>query len=338
MKKFTSTPLFSKKKRVPATRPKKGKPRRLPPPPVSVAMVPTGRSREVRAPVAEGTQRVGGYGLSFSAAPFEDTLGEGVRIRAKMLSDSVKRLAAGSPNRTNQIFTGYSGTTSAVCTALSSSFSTATGTAYDCFPIWNNGATNTPLHTFVALFAKYSVRQMSVTWVPRVATNLAGSIAFGSVFETGTPEEITFTDISSLNRSVRTPLWKPATLVAIADRDLQSPAPRLFDTASSIAQFQIIGAVDDLPVSGDTIGNFEFSFLIDLYQFKKTAMNAGVESKETKSLEVKSFEGTATPMKCSEQGLVVDDAYVLTPSASSSSASNGVCATLTSKVGKVLRA
>lgn len=333
MKKFSSTSLLNKKKRAQVTRSKWKKPFRLPPL-SSVTMVPTGRSHDVKAPVAEGVQREGGYGLSFSAAPFEDTLGEGVRIRAKMLTDSVKRQSAGGSSAPNRIFTGWSGTTSALCTALGSSFSTGSSTGYDLFPVWNNGATTSPLHTFVGLFAKYAVRHMSVTWVPRVATNLAGSIALATLFESGIPEEVTFTDISSINRSVRTPLWKPATLTAIADRNMNAPAPRLFDTGSTEKQFMIIGAVDDLPISGDTIGNLELSFVIDLYQFKRTGMMASV----VEPREGKAPETSTIPLKCTEQGLSIDDAYVVTPSASSSSVTSVAAPSLLSKVGKALRA
>lgn len=294
-----------------------------------MTLIQQGSNRTGLAPVNVGVQHRGGFGLAFGAAPYEETLGAGVRLTASMMSGPVTRQAAAT-GAVNRVFTGYEGTTSALCTGLRSSFGTATGSGYDHFPIWNNSANDSPLHTFVSLFAKYCVRRMVAHWVPSLATNISGAIAYGVTFDAGgVVEEASYTDISALTKSSRTPYWMKDSLVCIADRDLPKPAMRLYDTGVASPQFTFIAAVSALPESADSIGHFEFDFVLDLYQFKKKATAAVTDTETSESKR---------PVKPLLTLSASDDDYVVTPSASSSTATSTACGTIPRSIqGKVTR-
>lgn len=328
---FKQTPNYNKKGNRSA---RKSKGKRATTKRATTTLIKQGSNRTGLAPVNVGVQHRGGYGLSFGAAPFEETLGAGIRIQASMMSGPVVRQAFAT-GAVNRVFTGYEGTSSALCTGLRSSFGTATGSGYDHFPIWNNSLLDSPLHVFMSLFAKYNVRHMVARWVPDLATNISGSIAYGISFDDGgIIEEASYTDISALTKSSRTPYWMKDSLTCIADRDLRSPAMRLFDTGvGSDKQFTFIAAVSSLPETADSIGHFEFDFVIDLYQFKKKSTLAALrtETKETCPVPLVRKKADETVLKVQEED------YVLTPasSASSSSVTSSIAKPL---VGKVSRA
>lgn len=281
--------------------------------------------------MSRGISRRGGYGLSFGPAPYEETLGEGLRLHATMLSGPLRRMGVSDVgSATNKIFTGFtSGTTSTITSCMwTSLYSSSGGTT----SMWrNSAATMAPLEIFLKLFSKFCVRRLIVRYVPLVSTSIGGSLVLGASFEGGdTVEESDFTTISGLTKSVRTPLWQQASLVAIADRDMGHPAMRLYDTEpntqSLFSQAMIIGAVDSLPVNADTIGHLEFEVVVDCYQFKRLQSSAMVMS--------------LAPATAQARCLTMDEDYVTCSSASTSSADSAVVGSKTSSIkplGKVLR-
>lgn len=253
-----------------------------------VSLQKTGRSKYVTAPVTRGTTRVGGYGLSFGPAPYEETLGEGLRMHATMMTGPIHR-EANSGGSVTKVFTGYDSSTTSVSTSnlWTSLRSNATWGAYPLFD--NSNTYSTPLHTFISLFSKMSVRKMKITYVPLVSTAIGGALAIGASFENGYHiEETNMQSVASLNKSFVTPLWKAASFMAINDRDMSKPAMRLYDTETKgdetapVFQASLIGAVDSLPTDADTIGHLELELVIDVYQFKYNQINIAAEQKEVR--------------------------------------------------------
>lgn len=251
-------------------------------------MQKSGKSRKVTAPVARGTTRRGGYGLSFGPAPFEETLGEGLRIHASLLTGPIGRESS-SGGAVNNVFTGYSGTTSQMCSTLWSSlhYSTAGRVGYPMFE--NSTSYYSTITRIVGMFSKMVIRRLTVKYVPLVSTAIGGSLAIGAMFENGIlSEENTLQSVGSLTKSMRTPLWKEASFVAIGDRDMNRPAMRLYDTENSTTdpyatwQVHLVGAVDGLPQVADNIGHLELETIIDVYQLKRQQPFTALESKEVK--------------------------------------------------------
>lgn len=121
-----------------------------------------------------------------------------------------------------------------------------------------------------------------MTYVPLVSTAIGGALAIGASFENGLlNEENTLQTVSGLTKSFRTPLWKSASFMAINDHDMNRPAVRLYETEVGVAdayptwQMSLVGAVDSLPQTPDTIGHLEFDVIIDVYQLKRAQTFTG---------------------------------------------------------------
>jgi len=248
---------------------KKGKGKRF----VSLSKAPSSYGYSVRNPSS----------LSFMAAPYHQTVGNGLRLEFRHQVATIKRgYSASDYSALSWPFSTTSSFAEQVVGSISSTFQVAKyANANGIGSIWSAGyGSASPARALVGLFSRYCIRKLKLEYVPTCSTNTSVQVEFAATFDVDDYTSPTSSQFNYLSKYASTPAWKACDVTIIADRDMKKPSVDLWDNSSfngytvsgtkirgDQAQVHLHSQISTPTTTPEVFGNLYVSGVVDLYTY-----------------------------------------------------------------------
>jgi len=268
--------------------------------------------RTVKAPISKSIQSHGTGTVSYGAAPYEETLGQGMRISAHFRGHTIQLGGAGSYASDSTTSTCIFGSYSAIAESgwptecaerVNPSFHlfdrqlTTWPMEASLFATTANGTTwsYNMLGGIARNFRRMAVRKLLVHYVPSCSTNTVGTLTLACDFENMSSRPYTPDIVAQTRVNCSTSVWQTVTLEAINDHDMRKPATRLLETdaygASQENGFQLIGYINNTPTATKAVyGTVYYTVVVDLYGLSGDSRNIYYEQTSTDSERYKRYQ------------------------------------------------